>query len=114
MEFPIRSGFEVNNLEHGIQIDWAIDVRKKFGCKVRAGIPAQFRGQTLRINYQQYQAMLTGKNKVGYAQNLVRFRAMNEALACQRFSRILSACLRVGPGGPGCGVEDEFGHGFTS
>ena len=83
MKFPIRSGFEVDNMHHGIQIDRAIDMGKKFGRKVRAWIPAQFRGKTPRVDHQQHQAMLTGKGKIGYAQDLIHFGAMDEALACQ-------------------------------
>src|SRR5512136_2784446 len=79
-EFPIRTGFELEHIHHGLQIDRAIDMGEKFSCKIHAWFPAQFRAQEYRFNHQQYHVMLTGENDVGYADNLVRFGTVDEAL----------------------------------
>jgi hypothetical protein len=58
--------------------------------------------------------MLTWKIRVGYAQDLIRFRAMDETLLCQRIGLIPPVFLRGGPSSPGGSVQDEFAHGFNS
>ena len=57
--------------------------------------------------------MLTGIKKIGYAQYLAGFRAMNEPLPRKRVGSIRSAFLGSGPGSAVGGVQDKIIQEFT-
>ena len=114
MKFSIRARFEVEHMLHGFQVERTVDVGKQLVGFIRARFPAKLGLELSRVNLQDHQTVLVGIVRIGYAQNLIYFGAMDETLARQRISGIHTALWRGRPGGPGSDVVDEFGHGFTS
>ena len=80
LEFASGIRFEIEYLDHSLQIERTVDMREKVRGEIRTGFPTQYRSQARWIDLQQYQALLTGIKSIGYAQHLADFGTMDKAL----------------------------------
>jgi hypothetical protein len=75
-----RVRFEIQDLDNCLQVDRTVNVREQLVGLIRTRLIPDLGHEPQRVNDQQYQSVLAGEERIGNAQDLVRFGAMDEAL----------------------------------
>jgi hypothetical protein len=109
---------EIDNLDHRVQIERAVDVREKLAPAFIAGIkgrlPSAGRCQSLRVDREQHQVLSTLKEAVGCVEGLRRGRTVDKAFGSQACRLVGSSVDRLLPLAPVHNVEDhEYSPGAS-